>query len=199
MFKTGSCKLFMTNRNKVRKINRAIKIRIYPNTNRLKMLRMSTVRLKLHRQIPEEWRLKSVTVSNEPSGKYFTSLLFCCENQAVEKAAYPMFYRRAEKNWRENRESCPSVRKEAEITGNKKRGLLCPMCNEKIRKQRKDFQHKLSTSLAERYDAVCVEDLSLKAMAEDAISEKVYMTMDMGSFLPCWSISWKNEGNIWLK
>ena len=33
MFKIGSCKLFMTNRNKVRKINRAIKIRIYPNTD----------------------------------------------------------------------------------------------------------------------------------------------------------------------
>ena len=73
------------------------------------------------------------------------------------------------------------------------------MCNEKIRKQRKDFQHKLSTSLAERYDAVCVEDLSLKAMAEDSILEKVYMTMDMDSFLPCWSISWKNEENIWSK
>ena len=33
MFKIGSCKLLITNRNKVRKINRAIKIRIYPDTN----------------------------------------------------------------------------------------------------------------------------------------------------------------------
>ena len=40
------------------------------------------------------------------------------------------------------------------------------LCYEKIRNQRKDFQHKLSTNLAERYDAVCVEDLNLKAMAE---------------------------------
>lgn len=85
----------------------------------------------------------------------------------MEKAAYPMFYRRVEKKL--------------------------------ARDQRKDFQHKLSSSLEEIYDAVCVEDLSLKAMAEDSISEKVYMTMDMGSFLPCWSISWKNEGNIWSK
>jgi len=38
-----------------------------------------------------------VTVSHEPSGKYFACLLFCCENQAVEKAAYPMFYRRVKK------------------------------------------------------------------------------------------------------
>ena len=39
------------------------------------------------------------------------------------------------------------------------------MCHEKIRNQRKDFQHKLSSSLAESYDAVCVEDLNLKGMA----------------------------------
>lgn len=82
--------------------------------------------------------------------------------------------------------------------------MAYPMFYRRVKKklardQRKDFQHKLSSSLEEIYDAVCVEDLSLKAMAEDSISEKVYMTMDMGSFLPCWSISWKNEGNIWSK
>ena len=82
----------------------------------------------------------------------------------MEKAAYPMFYRRAEKKL--------------------------------ARDQRKDFQHKLSSSLEEIYDAVCVEDLSLKAMAEDSISEKVYMTMDMDSSFLCWNIRWKNGGNI---
>ena len=69
-----------------------------------------------------------MTVSYEPSGKYFVCLLFCCENQAVEKAAYPMFYRRAEKKL--------------------------------ARDQGKDFQHKLSSSFEEIYDAVCVEDLT---------------------------------------
>ena len=39
----------------------------------------------LHRMIPEGWKLKSVTVSREPSGKYFASLLFDCENQTAEK------------------------------------------------------------------------------------------------------------------
>ena len=37
--------------------------------------------------------------------------------------------------------------------------------HEKIKNQRKDFQHKLSHSLAEDYDAVCVEDLNLKGIA----------------------------------
>ena len=87
----------------------------------LKLPKMTPVKIKLHRPVPEGWKLKSVTVSRESSGKYFASLLFDCENQAVEKrqaekflgidfamhglcvfstgerAGYPMFYRSAEK------------------------------------------------------------------------------------------------------
>ena len=46
----------------------------------LKLPKMAAVRIKLHRPISEKWKLKSVTVSREPSGKYFASLLFYCEN-----------------------------------------------------------------------------------------------------------------------
>ena len=51
----------------------------------LKLPKMSAVRMKLHRPISEKWKLKSVTVSREPSGNYFASLLFYCENQTAEK------------------------------------------------------------------------------------------------------------------
>ena len=57
----------------------------------LKLPKMSAIKIKLHRQIPSEWKLKSVTISREPSGKYFASLLFCCENQTVEKRAAERF------------------------------------------------------------------------------------------------------------
>ena len=43
--------------------------------------------MKKHREPAEDFRLKSVTVSMEPSGKYFASLLYegySCENQAAE-------------------------------------------------------------------------------------------------------------------
>ena len=131
----------------------------------LKLPKMQPVKIKLHRMIPEGWRRKSVTVSREPSGKYFASLLFDCENQTAEKrqakkflgmdfamhgmcvfstgerAGYPMFYRNAEKKL---------AREQRKLS---------------IKNQRKDFQHKLSHSLAEDYDAVCVEDLNLKGIA----------------------------------
>ena len=40
----------------------------------LKLPKMTAVRMKLHRPISEKWKLKSVTVNREPSGKYFASL-----------------------------------------------------------------------------------------------------------------------------
>ena len=51
----------------------------------LKLPKMTPIKIKLHRSIPEGWKLKSVTVSREPTGKYFASLLFDCENQTAEK------------------------------------------------------------------------------------------------------------------
>ncbi len=51
----------------------------------LKLPKMSASKDKTPPEDPGDWKLKSVTVSREPSGKYFASLLFCCENQTAEK------------------------------------------------------------------------------------------------------------------
>ena len=112
----------------------------------LKLPKMSVIRIKLHRQIPSDWKLKSVTVSREPSGKYFASLLFCCENQTVEKdrqrdflgsilpcreCVYFLqekepgtlcFTEKQRKNLQENRESSPTVKKKAGTIRNRKKG-----------------------------------------------------------------------------
>ena len=114
----------------------------------LKLPKMTAIRTKFHRPISEKWKLKSVTVSREPSGKYFASLLFCCENQTVEKrsaekflgidfamqgmcvfstgerAGYPMFYRNAEKNLPGNRENFPDVKRAAVTIRNRRKRLL---------------------------------------------------------------------------
>ena len=113
----------------------------------LKLPKMQPVKIKLHRMIPEEWKLKSVTVSREPSGKYFGSLLFDCENQTAEKrqaekflgidfamhgmcvfstgerAGYPMFYRNAEKNLPGNKENSPDVKRAAVTIRNRRKRL----------------------------------------------------------------------------
>lgn len=50
----------------------------------LKLPKMTAVRMKLHRPISEKWKLKSVTVSREPSGKYFAGLTESFDAVCVE-------------------------------------------------------------------------------------------------------------------
>lgn len=45
---------------------------------------MTAARMKLHRPISEKWKLKFVTVSREPSGKYFASLAESFDAVCVE-------------------------------------------------------------------------------------------------------------------
>lgn len=44
---------------------------------------------------------------------------------------------------------------------------------EKIRNQRKDFAHKLTTGLLDRYDGVCIEDLGVSALARTKLARSV--------------------------
>ena len=194
---------------------------VFLEGKRLKLPKMSAVRIKLHRPIPEEWKLKSVTVIHESSGKYFASLLFCCENQAVEKrpaekflgidfamhglgvfstgekADYPMFYRRAEKKLAREQRRLSKCQKGSRNYGKQKKRVA--LCHEKIRNQRKDFQHKLSTSLAKKYDAVCVEDLSLKAMAGGLHFGKGVHDNGYGQFLAMLEYKLEERGKYLVK
>ena len=49
------------------------------------MPKVKFVRIKQHRQIPQNCKLKSVTVSLTTSGKYYASILFEYEKQVVQK------------------------------------------------------------------------------------------------------------------
>jgi len=154
-------------------------------------------------------------------GKYFASLLFCCENQTAEKrpaekfigidfamqgmcvfstgkrAEYPMFYRNTEKKLaREQRKLSRCQKGSQNYKKQKKRVALC---HEKIRNQRKDFQHKLSASLAESFDAVCVEDLNLKGMAGGLHLGKGVHDNGYGLFLSMLEYKLEERGKYLIK
>ena len=153
--------------------------------------------------------------------KYFASLLFCCENQTAEKrpaekfigidfamqgmcvfstgkgAEYPMFYRNTEKKLaREQRKLSRCQKGSQNYKKQKKRVALC---HEKIRNQRKDFQHKLSASLAESFDAVCVEDLNLKGMAGGLHLGKGVHDNGYGLFLSMLEYKLEEQGKYLIK
>ena len=47
----------------------------------IRLPKVGLVKLKQHRLIPSDYKLKSVTVSQTPNGEYYASVLFEYENQ----------------------------------------------------------------------------------------------------------------------
>jgi len=153
----------------------------------LKLPKLGLVRVKQHRQIPEGYRLKSVTVSKTSSGRYFAALLYEYDT-VIQKMppvdalgldysmvelyvdsngnvpAYPRFYREAqEKLAREQRKLS---RRKKGGSNYRKQKLKVARLHEHIANQRKDFLHKQSRQIANAYDAVCIEDLNMKGMSQ---------------------------------
>ncbi|MBO5572744.1 MAG: transposase [Clostridium sp.] len=175
---------------------------------KLRLPKVGEVRIRKHRSIPDGWKLKSVTVSQESTEKFFAALLFeypDCESQAAgvpaedaeilgidfamngmavfsdgTRADSPGFYRKAQERLsREQRKLSHCARGSRNYV---KQKVRLAKAHEKVRNQRKDFQHKLSRRLADRFDAVSVEDLDMKAMSRGLNFGKSVMDDGFGSF-----------------
>lgn len=173
--------------------------------NCLKLPKMGLVRVKFHRQIPNTHRIKSFTFSQDPSGKYYVSILTEYEadvlertldtNKAVgldyssphfyvdsqgEEADMPHFYRQAEQRLsREQRKLSKMVKGSANYRKQKQRVALA---HEKVRNQRKDWQHKKSRELADKWDIICVEDINYKGMSGSLRLGKATQDNGFGQF-----------------
>ena len=69
----------------------------------------------------------------------------------------------------------------------------------RIKNQRKDFHHKLSHDLAEKYDAVCVEDLNLKGIAGGLHFGKRIQDNGYGQFLSMLGYKLEERGKYLIK
>ena len=65
---------------------------------------------------------------------------------------------------------------------------------EKVRFQRQDWQHKLSTQLADKYDFICVEDLNMQAMARGLHLAKATNDNGFGQFRNMLSYKMEERG-----
>ena len=153
----------------------------------LRLPKAGNVRMKQHRLIPSEYILKSVTISQTPSGKYYASILFAYENQVQEQTpqiflgldysmhelykdsngnepAYPRYYRQAEKKLKWEQRKWSNMKKGSK--NREKQRIKVAKLHEKAANQRRDFLHKQSRQIANAYDCVCTEDLDMKAMSQ---------------------------------
>ena len=131
----------------------------------LKLPKIGQVKVKQHRKIPESYVLKSVTVSQSPSGKYHASISFEYENQVPDRRPHTILgldfslnglYKDSEGNEAEY----PKYYRKWE-----KQRIKVAKLYEKVANQRKDFLHKRSREIVNAYDCVCIEDLDMKTMA----------------------------------
>lgn len=152
-------------------------------------------------------KLKQATVSRTATGKYFVSLLFEQElvlsgvditpNLKVKgldcsmssfyvddegnSPAYEAIYRKEAKKLAKRQRQFSKKQKGSKNQA--KARLQVALVHERIANKRKDFNHKLSTSLVRGYDVIVVESLNLKAMAQGLNLGKSVNDLGYGAFL----------------
>lgn len=165
-------------------------ISISEDNKYIKLPKLKEVRLKAHRQIKPTELIKSCTISKTPSGKYYVSILVEYEKEIInkeikeetqvvgldfsmkdlyyssedKKANYPRYYRKSlEKLAKEQRKLSRKVKGSK---NREKQRIKVAKLHEHIANQRKDFLHKKSRELVNKFDAVIIEDLNMKAMGQ---------------------------------
>lgn len=159
------------------------------DSKHIKIPKLGLVNIKLHRELPKDNKIKSATISKNPSGKYYVAILieydcnspeikldknkslgldfsvphFYIDSQGVE-INYPKFYRSSEKKLAKAQRKLSKMQKGSN-NRNKARTKVARI-HEKLTNQRKDWLHKLSYQLANDYDYIFVEDINLQGVAQ---------------------------------
>lgn len=156
---------------------------IYVSDRYIKLPKIGLVKIKRHRNF--EGLIKSVTISKNPSGKYYVSVLV--EQEGKEKfpeidstlgidlgikefaipsrgepIENPKYLSKSEKQLRKLQKDLSRCQ-----NGSKNRNkcrIKVAKQHEKIANQRKDFLHKLSIRLISENQTICLESLKIKNM-----------------------------------
>ena len=181
----------------------------------LRLPKLKEVKIKQHRDIPEDYRLKSVTISRTPTGKYYASILYeyeCLIEPVMPKtflgldysmkelfissdgdsAEYPGYYRQSLKRLKREQRKLSKC-KNGSNNRNKQRIKVAKL-HEKVANQRKDFLHKLSMQIANAKDAVCIEDLNMKNMSRTLKFGKSVHDNGFGKFVSMLEYKLREQG-----
>jgi putative transposase len=167
---------------------------VYIEGNNIFIPKIKKVPFDNHRQF--EGKIKTVTLRKSSTNRYFVSILveddkkLPIKNNINEKTTIGLdlgiihfaisstgeifenqkyFYNSEKKLRVENRKlSRKYVRGLEEQSKNYiKQKLVVAKLQEKIKNQRKDFLHKLSKQLIDKYDTICIEDLDVQKMMKN--------------------------------
>jgi putative transposase len=194
----------------------------------IKLPKIGKVKAKIHRLPRQGWILKSATVSEEPDGKFYISVLFeydipdiayTADTSSVIGLDYKSdglyadsdgnigsnhkYYRESQKKLAraQRKLSRKKGARKGETPSNnyKKQQLVVAKIHARIANQRKDNLHKLSTGIANRYDIVCVENLNMKAMSNKGFHNgKATLDNGYGMFLELLEYKLTDRGKYFI-
>ena len=173
--------------------------------NKIHFPKLGWIKVKVSYEIPQDHRIISATISQDPSGKYYSAIVTEYEFDAPDivldaenslgldyssphfyvdsegnAADMPHFYREAEK-----RLAMEQRRLSKMVQGSnnwKKQKIRVARAYEKVRFCRADWQHKESTRLANQYDYICVEDINYQDMGRGLKLAKATSDNAFGQF-----------------
>lgn len=219
---------FKSKKNEVQSYTTTNSKAIYYETGRVKIPCIGWIKALDNRALPESAEIRRVTVRRD-HGQYYASICYKVESKVFPHAVdednvtgldyksdglyvdsdgnccnMPHYYRDAQ----------PAVAKEQRKLTKKKGARKGEKQSSNYRKQlkrlfkktrhtmnqRKDFLHKRSTEIANRCDAVCVEDLDMKAMANRGFGNgKATLDNGYGMFLAMLGYKLEDRGKKLLR
>lgn len=157
--------------------------------NHIRIPKLKDIKIKLHRQIPQNHTIKSATISKTPTGKYSISILTEYEEEIKpvnpikettigldysskslyvdsqgNSGEYPKYYRKSEEKLKKEQRRL-SKRMKGGKNREKQRRKVAKL-HEKVANQRKDFLHKISRQIANANTAIVIEDLNMRGMSQ---------------------------------
>ena len=173
-----------------------------------------------HREILEEYKIKSATISKDCRGHYY--IAFTCEflveeirkpsekivgldyaqkdffvSSDDERANYPHYYRKTEQRLKKEQQKL--TRKQLKSNNWIKQKRKISKIQQKIAIQRKDWLHKKSFRIAETYDVVIVEDLDLRNLAQCLALGKNVHDNSFGMFRSFLQYKLEDRGKQFIK
>lgn len=153
----------------------------------IRLEKIGLIKIIIDRNIPENTNYRSVTVSKDPSGKYYASILvqinidpkpLTGNKVGIDLGLKDLFIFSDGKkidNPKWFRDSQSKLKVMQQHFSRKKKGsnrrelgrIKIAKVYEKIRNQRKHFLHEVSSRLVSNYDVIIIEDLNVKGMIKN--------------------------------
>ena len=187
--------------------------------NGIKLPKLGVVKVRKHRELPENSIIKAATISKNSSNKYYVSLRIEYVEEIVDinkdfkkaigldfslngfyvdttgkKANYPMYYINSLiKLDKEQRKLSHKVKRSKNYY---KQRLKVAKIHEKISCQRNDFLHQLSRKLVNSYDIISVETLDLTSMMKNKYFSKKIIDISFNKFVNFLTYKCDDDGKI---